>query len=83
MVNLLFTIKASVACGTLTEVSSIRIIGTPSTIEAGAICTSHGTQFTVSSIEARRTGAAICVLKILQNQRDYKENVFREIDIHV
>lgn len=65
MINLLFTIKTSVAHGTLTEVSSVRIVSTPSTIEAGAISTSHGTQLTVSSIEARRTGAAICVLKIL------------------
>lgn len=70
MINLLFTIKTSVAHGTLTEVSSVRIVSTPSTIEAGAISTSHGTQLTVSSIEARRTGAAICVLKILWKQKE-------------
>lgn len=71
MINLLFTIKASIASGTLTEVSSIRIVSTSSPIKAGAITTSHGTQLTVSSIEAWRTGAAICVLKILKNKRNY------------
>lgn len=65
MINLLFTVETSVARGTLTEVSSIRVVSAASTVEAGAVGASHGAQLAVSSIETRRTCAAVGVFKIL------------------
>lgn len=65
MINLLFTVKTSVAQRALTEVSSIRVVSAASTVEAGAVGASRGAQLAVSSVETRRTCAAVGVFKIL------------------
>lgn len=65
MINLLFTVEPSVAHRALTEVSSFGVVSAASTVEAGTVSASHGAQLAVSSIETRRTRAAVGVFKIL------------------
>lgn len=65
MINLLFTVEPIVARRALTEVSSFRVVTAVSTVEAGAVGASRGAQLAVSSIETRRTRAAVGVFEIL------------------
>lgn len=65
MINLLFTVETGMARRALTEVSTLRVVSAASTVKAGAVCASHGAQLAVSSIETRRTCAAVGVFKIL------------------
>lgn len=65
MINLLFTVEPSVARRALTEVSSFGVVSAASTIEAGTVGTSRGTQLAVSSVKTRRTRAAVGVFEIL------------------
>lgn len=64
MIDLLFAVETGIARRTLAEVSSIRVVSTAPAVEAGAVGTSHGAQFAVSSIETRGTRTAVGVFKI-------------------
>lgn len=71
MINLLFTVESSIARRTLTEVSAIGVVSAAPVVEAGAVSASHGAQLAVSSVETRRTCAAVCVFKILWIQKNH------------
>lgn len=64
VIDLLLTVESSITHRALAEISSLWVVSTVSTIEAGAVGTSHGTQLAVSSVETRRTSAAVGVFKI-------------------
>lgn len=68
MVDLLLTVKACVSCGTLAEVTTIRVIGASPAIGARPVGAGHGTQLTVVAIETVRASAFVCVFQILKRK---------------
>lgn len=65
MVDFLLTVETSVSYWALTEVASLRVVNTTSTIKTGSICTGVSTQLAVVAIEARWTGALVSTVVIL------------------
>lgn len=61
-IHLLLTVEAREARRAMAAVPSVRVVRTPPPVEAGAICTSHGTQLTDLAVEAGRAGARVAVL---------------------
>lgn len=73
VVDLLLTVKAGIAGGTLAVVAPIWVVGAAAPVEAGPIGTRHGTQLTVLPVVAGRAGTAVRVLHVLG--RDTEEDM--------
>lgn len=65
--HLLLAVEAGEACRAAAGVAALRVVCTPSPVEARPICTRHGTQLAGSAVKAGRTGAGVAVLKILRD----------------
>ena len=66
VVNLLLTVEASVAGGTLAVVAAVRVVGAAAVVEAGPVGTGHGALLAVLPIEAGGAGARERGLLVLQ-----------------
>lgn len=73
VVDLLLTVEPCVPCGALAEVSSIRVVGTASTVGARPIGTRHGTQLAVVAIKTVRASAGVRVFQILSGKKQNKD----------
>lgn len=65
MVDLLLAVEPCISCGTLTEVTTIGVVGTASAVKARTVRTRHGAKLAVVAIKARWTGTAVGVLHVL------------------
>lgn len=79
VINFLFTVEPRITQWATAAVSPIRVVCASSAIEAWSISTSHCAQLTVFTIEARRAGTGIAVLKILGGRNKKWSNYVSEI----
>lgn len=61
IVNFLFAVKSGVTHWATAAVAAFWVVCASTSVEAGAICTSHCTQFTVLPVESRWTSTRIAV----------------------
>lgn len=71
-VQLLLTVRAGVAGRAAACVASSHRLHARSTIKAGTVCTGHGDDFTVLSIETLWAGAGVVVLQVLETYYRFK-----------
>lgn len=64
VIHLLLTVEARVAHRAAAGIASLGVVCTTPTVEAGTICTGHGTQLTDPAIEARWAGTGVAVLEV-------------------